>query len=230
MKNFTIIKFFLVFIVATIVISSIQFAKRLNNQSEVKSLIAQIQKYDAAINNFTVKYQALPGDTANTQVYGITEENTDGNFDNSVTDINHNIISANGEITNFWLHLSSSKMLDEKFDGKSGSAAKTGRTFPLSNLGKGVGIITYSAEGKTYYQIGFDYADDQKIHTKQNSLESSEAFLLDKKIDDGNPFEGRVVVAGGSSLNITKNNDCANFDEYNLSLKNPVCQLRIEIE
>jgi hypothetical protein len=31
-------------------------------ESDVKSLISQIKKYDAAINSFTDKYQALPGD------------------------------------------------------------------------------------------------------------------------------------------------------------------------
>lgn len=228
-KNFFLVKIFLVISVTVLLISSIHFARKLNNHSEIKSLIAQIKKYDAAINSFTIKYQALPGDTENTEVYGITEENTDGNFDNSITDINQNITSANGEITNFWLHLSSSKMLDEKYNGKTNNLAISGKTFPLSNLGKKVGIIAYSFAGKTFYQIGFDFADEQRIYTKENSLESSESFLFDKKVDDGNPFKGNVVIAGGDALNLLKNDKCANFDEYNLSTKNPVCQLRIEI-
>ncbi len=228
-SGFSLFRFFLITILATIAISTIHFTAEIIEQSEVKSLIAQIAKYDKAIKNFTIKYQGLPGDLKNTATYGITAKNTDGDFNNLITDKNQNIASANGEIVNFWLHLSSAGMLEEKFDGKSNKFAKTGKTFPVSKIGKSVGIIAFGADGVNYYQIGFDFANEKKIFTKQNSLKSKEAFLFDKKIDDGMPNKGQILVAGGDSLNILTNSKCTNFNEYNLSSDQPSCQLRIEI-
>ncbi len=229
-NNFLIIKFFLFITILILLISGVIFAKKINQQSEVKSLIVQIEKYNSAINSFTLKYQALPGDVQNTVTYGITENNTDGNFDNYITDRNQNIMSANGEISNFWLHLSSSRMLDEKYDGKTDDKSTIGKTFPLSNLGRNVGILAYSFSGSTYYHIGFSHADAQRIYTNENSLKTEEVFLFDKKIDDGKPLKGLVIAVSGNSLNILKNNECIKFDEYNLSTKNTVCQLRVEIK
>ncbi len=227
--GFSLFRFFLITILTTFAISIIHFTNEIIAQSEVKSLIAQISRYDNAIKNFTIKYQGLPGDLKNTKTYGITTKNTDGDFNNLITDKNQNITSANGEIVNFWLHLSSAKMLEEKFDGKSNKLAKTGKTFPTSNIGKSVGIIAFGADGVNYYQIGFDFANEKKIFTKQNSLKSEEAFLFDKKIDDGIPNKGHVIAAGGDSLNILTSSKCTNFNEYDLSSDQPSCQLRIEI-
>lgn len=188
----------------------------------------QIKKYDAALNSFTEKYHALPGDIQGTITYGITKLNTDGNGDNVITDRNDEILMANGEITNFWMHLSKSKMLDENYDGKEGSEAKTDSTFPASKLGEKIGIIVFGDAGKIFYQIGFDFADANRLHTKNRSLKTDEAFLFDKKFDDGNPQKGRVIAAGGESLNITKNDQCVKFSEYDKSNPDVVCQLRIE--
>lgn len=232
MKNyknaFTIIENLILICLATLVISGFLFAKKILRENDVKSLIMQIKKYDAALNSFTQKYHALPGDVAETVAYGITEHNTDGNFDNVITDRDDNISKANGEISNFWLHLSKSKMLDENYNGKENSKAKIGETFPLSKLGEQFGIIAFGAEGKTFYQIGFDHADTSRLYTNSHSLKTDEALLLDKKIDDGHPQKGHVVAVGGNVLNLQKNNECIKHGKYREEISDPVCQIRIE--
>lgn len=228
-KNaFTIVETLIAICVITIVITGVFFSKKIAKENEIKSLIMQIKKYDAALNSFTQKYHALPGDLRDTIVYGITESNTDGNGDNVISDRTQNIFQANGEITNFWMHLSKTKMLDENYDGAEDENAKIGSTFPVSKIGEKVGIIIFGAEGKTFYQVGFQFADADRLYTTDYSLKTDEAFLFDKKIDDGNPQKGRVVALGGKELNTQQNDQCIKFGEYNSDIPMPVCQLRIE--
>ncbi len=237
-NSFTIIQALMVICLISAVIIGLFFAKKIIRENNVKSLIMQVKKYDAALNNFTQKYHALPGDAMQTTTYGITEENTDGNGDNVITDRAQQILAADGEISKFWLHLSKSEMLDENYDGKEGGEARIGSSFPLSKIGEKVGIVAFGAEGKTFYQIGFKFADAKRLYTSNQSLKSDEAFLFDKKIDDGNPRRGRVVAVGGNFLNSTKNDadrsaektdDCVKFSEYSQEAVSPVCQLRIEV-
>lgn len=227
---FTIIETLIVVCSIVIVIAGLYFVKKIIKDNDVKSLVMQIKKYDSALNNFTEKYHALPGDIQGTTIYGITESNTDGNGDNVITDRTGQTLMANGEISNFWLHLSKSKMIDENYDGKEDAEAKTGSTFPASKIGEKVGIIAFGAAGKTFYQIGFDFADSDRLYTTDRSLKTDEAFLFDKKIDDGNPQKGRVVAAGENLLNILQNEKCVRFGEYDQGTSGPVCQLRIEVK
>jgi len=229
-KAFTFIENLIVIFVITIAVAAIFFVTQINKESAVKSLVVQIKKYDAALNNFTQKYHALPGDVQNTIFYGITETNSDGNGDNIITDTSQKIFSANGEITNFWMHLSQTRMLDENYDGKINNSAKIGSTFPISKVGDKIGIITFGAEGKTFYQIGFLVADAKKIYLTNHALKTEEAFLFDKKFDDGNPQKGIVIAVGGDELNITQNNKCVKFKEYNQENSDPICQLRIDAQ
>lgn len=227
---FTIIETLIAICLVGMVITGFYFAKRIIRENDVKSLIMQIKKYDAAINSFTQKYRALPGDVQGTVTYGITETNSDGNGDNIITDRAQNIIAANGEISNFWMHLSKSKMLNENYDGKENESAKIGSTFPVSKIGEKIGIIVFGDGGETFYQIGLASANSDRLYTKNSSLKTDEAFLFDRKIDDGHPKRGHVVVAGGDGLNFLQNNECVKFNEYNLGSVSPVCQVRIEMK
>jgi type II secretory pathway pseudopilin PulG len=228
-KAFTIIETLIVLLLASILIAGVFFAKKMIRENNVKALVMQIKKYDAAVNAFTQKYHALPGDINDTTTYGITPNNTGGNGDNIITDRAKSYLSANHEISNFWMHLSKSKMLDEEYDGKEDEEVTLGRTFPVSKLGEKVGIIAFGFEDKTFYQVGFEFSNVDRIYTKNRALKTDEAFLFDKKIDDGNPKKGRVVAAGGDALNILANSECVHFDEYNQKNVSPVCQLRIEV-
>lgn len=227
---FTILEFLIFFCVTVFVVAGVYFVKQMTKVNDVKSLIMQIRKYDDAVAAFAEKYDAFPGDVCDTKTYGITTENTDGNCDNIVSDRAQEIISANGEITNFWMHLSKTKMISEIFDGKENEKAKIGTTFPISKIGDKIGIIAYGDEGKTFYQVGFKYSNHNRIFMSNNSLKTFEAYWFDEKIDDGNPRKGRVVAAGKNSLNILENEDCVKFSEYDRTNNDPVCQLRIEIK
>ena len=228
MKNSILSKFIIIIFITFSVISA-YLIKNLIYSNQAKSLIMQIKKINNAIDGFTEKYHSLPGDATNTLEYGITKYSTDGNGDNSVLDPTNRIVLAQGEIVNFWMHLSNSKMLNEKYDGMEMEMAKINSTFPTSVIGN-AGIIAYSDQGKSYLQIGFMYSDSSRIYTKNDTLTPIEAYLVDKKTDDENPYKGIVRVLGGDILNFQKNSICANGNAYRLKVDKPSCQLRIEIK
>jgi hypothetical protein len=189
----------------------------------------QVKKINSAIESFTEKYHALPGDIQNVMSFGISSYNSDGNGDNYITDSRGLIEMAEGEIVNFWMHLSNSQMLDEKYDGFENEMARTSSTFPESKIGN-AGIVAFSSAGKTYLQIGFSHADSNRLYTKNNTLTTKEASSYDKKVDDENPYKGNVVVVGGDILNYTQNSICARGDSFDINNSKPSCQLRIEIK
>jgi hypothetical protein len=229
MKNGTILSKFLIIIFISITIIFAYLIKNLIDNNQTKSLVMQIKKINSAVESFTQKYHALPGDIQNTMGFGISIYNSDGNGDNYITDSRKLIDMAEGEIVNFWMHLSNSQMLNEKYDGFENEMARTASTFPESKIGN-AGIIAFSSSGKTYLQIGFSHADTNRLFTKNNTLTTKEAFSYDKKVDDENPYKGNVVVTGGDVLNYTQNSICARGESYDINNSKPSCQLRIELK
>lgn len=228
-KNFSIFKIFLVSAILTIFLISIFTIEEVISNSEKKALIVQTSKYRIATQYFMQKFHAVPGDLKQTQLFGLSKQNTDGDGDNLINDSSKKIRQADGEIVNFWFHLSNSGFIDEKFDGKTGKNAKIGSTFPISKLGQNVGIVAFGSDGKNYFQIGFNLATDEKIFMKDASLKADEAEDFDRKIDDGDPARGFVVAAGGENLNFLQNPKCKNKNSYNIQSDEAFCQLRIEL-
>jgi len=229
MKNGTILSKFLIIISVSITIIFVYLIKNLIDNNQTKSLVMQVKKINSAIESFTEKYHALPGDIQNAMSYGISSYNSDGNGDNYITDSRGLIEMAEGEIVNFWMHLSNSQMLEEKYDGFENDMARTASTFPESKIGN-AGIVSFSSAGKTYIQIGFSHSNANRLFTKNDTLTPNEAYSYDKKVDDENPYKGNVVVVGGDTLNYTQNSICARGDSFDINNSKPSCQLRIEIK
>jgi len=227
--NSSILSKILIILLITISLIISMFLKNVFYSGQSKALIMQIKKINSAIDEFTQKYHALPGDVNNTIKFGLSAYDTDGNQDNNIKDSNGNIILANSEIVYFWHHLSNSKLLLEKYDGNEHGMAKTGYTFPESKIGN-AGIVAFSDKNNIYLQIGFSHSDSYRIFTKNETLTPNEAFLIDKKIDDQNPNKGSIFVAGGDSLNFLQNSICASSETYNLNVIKPACQLIIELK
>lgn len=204
-------------------------AQMIASTSDARGLIAQIAKYNQAITSFKAKYNGLPGDVIDTVNFNLSDENTDGDNNRIITDNMREIAQANGEISNFWLHLSNSKMLDETYDGEKNEMVRFGKTFPISKLGELAGIIAFGIGNRNFYQVGFKFSNIDRIYMGNHSITSKDALYFDTKIDDGNPKQGEVIAVGGDVLNFLVNEGCVKNGKYNIDIKNPFCQLRIEM-
>lgn len=226
----SILKFVVVIIIIVLLLIFFVSVGQLYESSGIKAFIVQMSNFDSAVNQFYTKYEALPGDLKSTVEFGLSDKNSDGNNNGIIEDQNGYINSASGEITNFWMHLSKSGMINQNFDGLENQNAKIDTSFPRSVIGNSVGITVFGINGKNYYQIGVNSANDKEIIMSDNSFGSEEAAEIDTKVDDGFPLTGRIVTASGSLPNkLSQNKKCIFDSEYNTKSKNPSCQLRIEM-
>ncbi len=229
-KGFTIIETAGIICIIALAVGVVFAAQMISSSSDARGLVAQIAKYDQAISAFKTKYQGLPGDLRNTVNSNLSTENTDGDGNGTITNHKMEITQANGEISNFWMHLSKSKMLDENYDGAENEGVRFGKTFPISKLGEATGILVFGVEGKNFYQIGFKFTSIDRIYTGNHSILGKDAFYFDKKIDDGDPKKGRVIAVGGDILNFTPSEGCVKNGKYNVDVKSQFCQLRIALQ
>lgn len=231
MKKFlSILNFAIIVIAIALLLIFFISIRHLYESSSIKAFIVQISNFNSAIDQFYAKYEALPGDLKSTVEYGLSNQNSDGNNNGIIEDRNGNINSLSGEVTNFWMHLSKSGIINQNFDGLENQNAKIDSSFPRSMIGTDRGITVFGYNGKNYYQIGVASSKETNIIMSDNSLRSVEASDIDTKIDDGLPFMGRIIAVWGNSLNqISQNKKCVFDSEYNVRSKIPSCQLRIEI-
>lgn len=236
--NVTLTQAFIAIIVIGVVSEFLLSGQLLIRNHKIKATINQIQKYKTSITVFQKKYGELPGDINKTVIYGLSERDTDGNMNGIIEDMigvrfrkYGSVQKASGEVTNFWMHLGNSGLLDEKYDGESGLDATVGQTFPRSTI-DGVGITAYGHDGSNYLQIGVKGANNKGIIMTDNSLKPIEAFILDKKTDDGHPRSGEMIAVGGREVNGAEsvNKNCATKREYLVKANERFCQIRINIE
>jgi hypothetical protein len=173
--------------------------------------VRQFQQYDIAASNFKQKFKQLPGDSTLFPSTGIAGDN---DKDIEGADYWGGHISGGGlgtnpaESANFWSHMSLSGMIKESYTvhtpsnsiipGTNAPKAKTGKNDPiivgtsLNTLGYGVVVefgeywslcpvaTTYNAK---FCRGGYDYA-----------LKPITALAIDKKMDDGLPWQGKVLA------------------------------------
>ena len=226
-KGITLIEIYSIIIFMAVIMS---FFAQININKErynIQQLLYNLQKYNTAIKSFHIKYGDLPGDLRKTQILGLSVNNTDGNENNLIDDKNqqNNILDKNlkadGEIINFWLHLYNSKILNGNI-----------KVLPYVDFLK-TSIIIFSNENKNYYHLSIKGIDNKKEIQTINNFTPNQAYLIDKKLDDGLPFSGKILASGGNKINkkLLQNVDrkCAVNNEYLTANKENLCQLIYEL-
>ena len=229
-RGYTIVEITIIIIVLSIILSLTINIRTVQNVNNIKKTIDDIQEYTSAIKTFKRKYGFLPGDVKKTQIFELSTNNTDGNENGLIEDKNqqNNIYEKNikmdGEIANFWLHLY-----------KSGLVKEDKNIFPYIDFLK-TGILVFSNENKNYYHLGINGINENKEIETINSLTPYYAYLIDRKLDDGIPFSGKIQAVGDSKIKASNeimqrpSKNCATEFEYLTVFKTKLCQLIIEID
>jgi prepilin-type N-terminal cleavage/methylation domain-containing protein len=220
--GFTLIELSIVLVIIGLIIGGILVGQDLIRAAEIRATVAQIEKYNSAVNTFRTKYNGIPGDLACAtatafNLYYPTAASTCGNagYGDGNGLIEGGATGASsllGETAEFWTHLSQAGYVDGSFGtGNNGMGALTTAAaiassatdvyqvnsyIPPAKLGRGNSITVASGAGNNYFWLGGwqNIANTGVYSTtlNTNNLTPVEAMNIDKKTDDGLPLTGAI--------------------------------------
>ena len=219
-SGFTLIELSIVLVIIGLLAGGVLVGRDLIKAAEVHAQVAQIEQFKTASNTFRVKYGYLAGDIpdpAATQ-FGFKARGThawgegDGNgilqgscapFGNAVCTASkfstgtYDTVDFVGETVLFWADLSQVALIPGKYVGNADTIAPAGsKIYPDTKLGNGgyVGVgtggVPYTGSCSTFSACdGRNYFSTGSI-----GVSVSQAYAIDKKIDDGLPQTGTVLA------------------------------------
>jgi prepilin-type N-terminal cleavage/methylation domain-containing protein len=217
-RGFTLIELSIVLVIIGLVIGGIFTGQDLIRSAAVRAQVSQIEQYNAAVNTFRGKFNALPGDL-NAQVasaFGFAARGPYGGEGdgNGVIETNTNNgptgaagLSGGGESVMFWSDLTYANgqnlnLIPGSFSTANASPIITisGATsilkyIPQAAIGGDNQIYIWSYNGANYYGVGNVIYMGGGVWTNA-MIPVRKAYDIDRKIDDGLPQSGNVMARG----------------------------------
>jgi len=210
--GFTLVELSIVLVIIGLIVGSILTAQDMIKAAEIRSTIAQYEKYNTAINTFRTKYNGIPGDLSFTQsaAFGIFSTGMTGaaglGDGNGLLEGGAAAAAVNtGENLVFWRHLSDANMVDGSvglglITAGAPAADLTSATvstyLPSAKIGRGNVWSASSNSGLNYYSLSSITAVTTAAGatTYGYGLTPIEAFNIDIKLDDGLPNAGISIA------------------------------------
>jgi len=171
-QGFTLIELSIVLVIIGLIVGAIEVGRSLIRQSQVASIITDIQNFTSATRQFQQKYRSLPGDMYNATSYwgasanctsagslvsGTCNGNGNGRISNSgqgtpeSSGPSPSFAIYHGEDVLFWQHLSLAGMIQGSYAGGNGGAngdasVYNTTTAPYSHIPNNCYAITYGAD------------------------------------------------------------------------------------
>lgn len=175
--GFSLVEMSMVLMIIAVFAGAIFLGRELIMGAKIRATIGQYEYFLSAVNNFEVKYDALPGDMSNAVRYwgaaaGSTADGLDLTcIDYAVASVGAETCNGNGnglidrydaagppynysESFRFWQHLNNAGFLDQHFSGVVGPASNTDHVVDWNSPGS-----AYPASGWSVYGDDRDYAN-----------------------------------------------------------------------
>jgi prepilin-type N-terminal cleavage/methylation domain-containing protein len=161
--GFTILELSIVLVIIGLIVGGVLVGRDLIEAAAIRAQISQIEKYQAAVHAFQLKFNALPGDIAdpNASAFGFTPRGPFAGQDDGnglIEGVPANAAAANsgwydfgGETEMFWVDLTVANLVDGGFSQNNMTAppasvalAAVGKYFPAARIGNGNYIYVWS--------------------------------------------------------------------------------------
>lgn len=218
--GFTLVELAIVLVIIGLLVGGVLVGQDLIKQAEIRSVVDQMEKTNAAVNTFRGKFGGFPGDLAsnravtfglNTGVVPVTDrDGTDGRGDGDGLVEGHNgtAVTANalgGESALFWRDLSTSDLISEGFSTTTGGPAVSATLatlpdfVPQTRLRESTFISVLNSAGRNNYYIDQISSTNATgvITSTGNGLSPLESKSIDEKLDDGIPISGTIIATTG---------------------------------
>jgi prepilin-type N-terminal cleavage/methylation domain-containing protein len=246
--GFSLIELAIVLVILGLLVGGIMTGQSLIRAAELRSVTADLQRYQASLFTFRDKYFALPGDMINATAFwgaahptpatcrttsSTTTATCDGNGDGSIFTMDG--WTTMSEMFHAWKHLSNAGLIEGSYTGVSGSGgirhAIPGQNAPKGRLNNGCFNFMPSNAYITGDVNVFDgnYANaityggaSANIECLAPMIAPSESWAIDVKLDDGKPAYG-VVRNHKTSVSTCITTNVASTSEYNLTSTQNLC-------
>lgn len=204
-RAFTLIELSVVIVIIGLIVAGIVAGQSLVKQAQLRSVIAEINQINAALNAFKLQYDAKPGDFETAASYwpgcgaGTSAADCNGDGDEEIENTN---FPDNNEGLRAWQHLNLAGVFNNSLSGNG--AALNG------------GVNTYSSSyPSAYFYFRTDFCGGCGSGIDLGSLlfldnngsvifSPEETSSVDSKIDDGQPTTGLLW-----GYNFSASNACA---------------------
>jgi prepilin-type N-terminal cleavage/methylation domain-containing protein len=201
-NGFTLVELSIVLVIIGLIVGGVVGGQSLIRSAKINSLISELGEYEIAVRSFDLQYDALPGDMTEAYDYWGSDCGTDAYvsfFSGCNGDGNRKIdCSAAGGITTYECFMSSKHLaLAGLIKGSYTGYGRTWRNFypginlPASVFSDNIGVMISSSSTLSGIVVGVSGANADNSDGAP-FLSTSEAKMIDKKIDDGDPVDGKL--------------------------------------
>lgn len=251
-KAFSLVELSIVLVILGLLVGGILAGQNLIRSAELRSVVSELNAYKAALTNFELQYDEIPGDMPDAEMIwgtfsagggcpngsGVGTETCNGDGDRILE--SPSAANRAGEQFTIWQHMANAGLIEGRFSGKAAGGGATNTDLGVNSPESGVsnagwyfahfGTVSGHAQ---YFDGEYDLSltigeQNGNFGFESPAFAPKEAWNIDSKIDDGMPATGMVGprMRAGCTDATSAIGDSDKFDaEYLLSDSSTLCAL-----